>query len=126
MSFEIQKLKQITLYCFCILGTVIKLFYYQPYSIFDQNRKNEHNIMDLRHYVGKENGDKFNSCTRFIVCYSTKTFTYVIDPNKIKLKCIKIIISTIVTVTFYKGCPNMVLKFVRRHLRISEIKLTFF
>jgi hypothetical protein len=26
--------------------------------------------MDLRHYVGKENGDMFNSCTQFIVCYS--------------------------------------------------------
>jgi hypothetical protein len=23
--------------------------------MYDQNRKKEHNIMDLRHYVGKEN-----------------------------------------------------------------------
>jgi hypothetical protein len=28
--------------------------------------------MDVRHYVGKKNGDDFNSSTQFIVCYSTQ------------------------------------------------------
>jgi hypothetical protein len=43
--------------------------------------------------------DEFNSCIQFIVCYSIvptiniyiETFTYIIDSNNIKLKCIKII-----------------------------------
>jgi hypothetical protein len=47
-------------YIFLSLVTVITLFFYQPYSLFDQNRKKEHNIIDLRHYFGNENGDAFN------------------------------------------------------------------
>jgi hypothetical protein len=49
-------------------------FYYQPYSIFDQNIKNEHNIMDLRHFVCTENVDYLNIWTHFIVCYSTQIY----------------------------------------------------
>jgi hypothetical protein len=55
--------------------------------------------MDLRHYVRKENVDKLNNYTQFIVCYSThklidiETFPYIIDPNNMKLKFIKLISS---------------------------------
>jgi hypothetical protein len=72
MSFEIRKFQNIK----------IKLILYPSYRhktaftispIFDQTEKNEHNIRDLRHYVGKENGDDIvNSSTQFIVCYSTQ------------------------------------------------------
>jgi hypothetical protein len=71
MSFEIRKFKKYKLNYVCILVTVIKLFLLS--ALFDQNRNNEHNIMDLRHYVSKENGDDFNSSTLLIVCYSTQT-----------------------------------------------------
>jgi hypothetical protein len=49
----------------------------------------------FRHFVCTENIDKFNIWTHFIVYYSTpkniiyiETFTYIIDSNDIKLKCI--------------------------------------
>jgi hypothetical protein len=57
--------------------------------------------MDVQLFVHNENVDKLNSYTQFIVCCSApehnllviETFTYIIDTNNIKLKCINIISS---------------------------------
>jgi hypothetical protein len=66
-------------------------------------------VAAARHTVTLESGTKWQSAE---ICI--EPFTYLIDPNNIN------------TATFYKEYPNMVLKCVRRHLRTSEIKLTFF
>jgi hypothetical protein len=49
------------------------VFTISPIQFSTKTEQNEHNIMDLRHYVGKENGDDFNSSTQLTVCYSTQT-----------------------------------------------------
>jgi hypothetical protein len=114
----------------------IYLFLLSALFNFRPKRKKEQHIMDLRHYVCKENSDTFDSCTQFIVCYSTQNhnlhwnrYTYYWSKQYQTKIHQNNLTSASVDPTpshFIKCTPNMVLKCMRMLLRISEITFTFF
>jgi hypothetical protein len=49
------------------------VFTISPIQFSTKTETNEHNVMDLQHSVRRENVDKLNSCTQFILCRNTST-----------------------------------------------------